>query len=77
MDGGGGETDGECGDFMMNAGSHGTRAAGGIRLLGNKGIYHSYTAIGIYLRLRHAEWYLLIRETGGFASLSSPIDING
>lgn len=24
MDGGGGESEGECGDFMMNAGSHGT-----------------------------------------------------
>lgn len=53
------------------------RAAGGIRLLGNTGILPFIYNRWIYLRLRHAEWYLLIRETGGFASLSSPIDING
>ena len=56
--GGGGECEGECGDFMMNAGSHGTEQLEESGLLGNKGIYHSYTAVWIYLMLRHAEWCL-------------------
>ena len=46
MDGRGGESKGECGGFMVNAGSHGTEQMEESGSWVTRGFYHSYTAIG-------------------------------